>query len=303
MFAPRALRAKARGSSWGKSATAPGLAGGRPREIMPTPVPRWLRIPLSGLSFVFFYTGAAVIAWVLLPLERRRVRHLPAQEQREAIDSFMMRCYRRSVWFMAALGLMRYRLPDLDQAQLPPPPWVIVANHPTLIDVLFIKASLPGVTVLVKAALFKEPSLRRLFEASGDFKGPDADDQSFGRTAVLDSFVQRLRAGRSVLVVPEGTRSPAWRLHRFRRGAAEAAIRAGVPIVPLFVLADPPTLKKGDKWYDMPKRVPNFEIEVLPPLEPGSASSRELTAKLRDMLAERLEAARIRATQRARGGS
>jgi 1-acyl-sn-glycerol-3-phosphate acyltransferase len=264
------------------------------------PLPRFLRIPLSGLAFVLFYGGASVIAFILLPILRWRIRELGPVEQREAIDEFMMRSYRFAIGFMAAFGLMHYRIAEIDRASLPPPPWVIVANHPTLIDVLFIKAALPGVVVLVKAALFRAPSLRQLFEASGDFKGPEVEQQELGGTAVLDIFVERLRAGRSVLVFPEGTRSPAWRLRRFRRGAAEAAIRAGVPIVPIFVLADPPVLKKGDKWYQMPSRVPEFEIELLPAIATDGRDSRELTAEIRDMLAERLEAARIAATQRPR---
>jgi 1-acyl-sn-glycerol-3-phosphate acyltransferase len=265
-------------------------------------VPRFLRIPLSGIAFVLFYAGAAVLAWVLLPLLRWRTRALDPAAQQAEIDQYMMRAYRFSLRSWAAFGLMRYSIHGLDRADLPPPPWVIVANHPTLIDVLFIKAALPGVVVLVKSALFRAPSLRRLFEACGDFKGPERDEQRLGGgTEVLDIFVDRLRAGRSVLVFPEGTRSPAWRLLRFRRGAAEAAIRAGVPIIPVFVLADPPTLKKGDKWYDMPKRVPEFEVRVLEPIATSGRTSRELTAELRDRLAEHLEAARLRATQRPRG--
>ena len=269
----------------------------------PSTVPRFLRIPLSGLAFLLFYGGAHVIAWVLLPILRWRVRELPVAEQQAAIDQFMRRAYRFSVDFMAGFGLLHYRLPDLSKVQLPPPPWVVVANHPSLIDVLFIKALLPGVVVLVKAALFKEPSLARLFTASGDFKGPSEEDQTFGNTAVLDTFVERLEAGRSVIVFPEGTRSPAWRLRRFRRGAAEAAVRTGAPIPPIFILVDPPTLKKGDKWYDMPKRVPLFELELLEPIiDTQGRSSKQLTEGIRDQLAERLEAARIRATERYREG-
>jgi 1-acyl-sn-glycerol-3-phosphate acyltransferase len=250
---------------------------------------------------LLFYGGAGVIAWVILPVLRFRIRELPAAEQQHVIDQFMRRAYRFSVDFMAAFGLMHFRTPNVETIELPPPPWVVVANHPTLIDVLFIKALLPGVVVLVKAALFKAPSLRRLFEASGDFKGPAPEDQRFGTTAVLDTFVERLEAGRSVIVFPEGTRSPAWRLRRFRRGAAEAAVRTGAAIVPIFILADPPTLKKGDKWYDMPKQVPVFEIELLEPIvDTRGRDSKALTEGIRDQLAERLEAARLRAVERNR---
>ena len=263
-------------------------------------LPRSLRIPLSGLAFVLFYSGAFVIAWILLPIQRWKTRTLAPTERKEVIDRFLMRAYRFSVGFMGGFGLMTYSLPEFDEAELPPPPWVIVANHPTLIDVLFIKATLPGVCVLVKPALFRSPTLRQLFLASGDFKSPEAEERRFGETNVLDLFVERLRAGHSVLVFPEGTRSPAWRMRRFRRGAAEAAIRAGVPIVPVFILADPPAMKKGDKWYDMPREVPRFELRLLPAISTEGRDSRELTAEIRDVLAEHLEEARLASVERHR---
>src|SRR5262245_57608916 len=108
-------------------------------------LPRFLRIPLAGLAFLVFYSGASVIAWILLPILRLRIRGLAPSEQREIIDRFMMRNYQFAIRFMAAFGLMRYRMPEIDLDKLPSPPWVVVANHPTLIDVLFIKAALPGV--------------------------------------------------------------------------------------------------------------------------------------------------------------
>lgn len=272
------------------------------RGSIPFPaVHRFIRIPLSGIAFLFFYGGLQVIAWILLPLERRRLRELPADEAQAQLDDFFVRAYRVSVDVMATLGLMRYELPSPEAiAALPPGPKVVVANHPSLIDVLFIKACMPGVVVLVKSALYRSGAMRRVFEASGDFKGPEAEEQRFGVTAVLDIFVDRLRSGRSVLVFPEGTRSPAWRLRRFRRGAAEAAVRAGVPIVPMFILSDPPVLKKGDKWYDMPERVPLFRVELLDVIETAGRDSRSITAEIRDLLAERLEAAREHARARHR---
>lgn len=263
-------------------------------------MPRFLRIPLSGLAFLAFYSGGAIIAWILLPLLRRRMREASPQEQQAAVDHLLMMGYRRSLQFMGSLGLMHWSLPNFEDAQLPPGPWVIVANHPTLIDVLFVKATLPGVCVLVKPALFRSPTLRRLLEANGDFKAPEAEDQSFGTTGVLDIFVERLAAGRSVLVFPEGTRSPAWRMRRFRRGAAEAAVRAEVPLIPIFVLSDPPVLKKGDKWYDMPRETPLLKLEILDPIDTQGRDSRELTAQIRDQLAERLEAARMASVARNR---
>ena len=75
----------------------------------------------------------------------------------------------------------------------------------------------------------------------------------------------------------------------------------GAPIIPLFILADPPVLKKGDKWYDMPERVPVFEVELLEPIvTTRGGDSKALTEQIRAELAERLEAARLRAVERHR---
>ena len=262
-------------------------------------MPRSLRIVLSGFAFLVFYAVASVVAWVSLPLLRRRIQHLSPADQRIELDEFFRRVYRLSIDFMALLGLLTYELPELPEA-LRRMPKVVVANHPSLLDVLFIKAAIPGVVVLVKAELFRAPSLRRLFEANGDFPGPAAGDQRFGQTSVLDTFVERLRAGRTVLVFPEGTRSPAWRMHRFRRGAIEAAAQAGVPVLPVFIANDPPTLKKGDRWYDMPSRVPHFRLDLLPVVEVVGRDLKAVNAAIRDDLAARLEAERLAAAARFR---
>lgn len=54
-------------------------------------------------------------------------------------------------------------------------------------------------------------------------------------TAELDKVVQRIRNGTSVVILPEGTRSPTPVLGRFKKGAFHMAMQAGVPIVPIVV--------------------------------------------------------------------
>jgi 1-acyl-sn-glycerol-3-phosphate acyltransferase len=50
--------------------------------------------------------------------------------------------------------------------------------------------------------------------------------------AALEAMIEHLARGRCVAVFPEGTRTRDGRLGAFRGGAALAARRAGVPIVP-----------------------------------------------------------------------
>lgn len=77
--------------------------------------------------------------------------------------------------------------------------------------------------------------------------------------------IDLLRAGKSVMVFPEGTRSPDGRLGRVRPGAALFARRAGVPIVPVYIdgsyrawprqqwVPHPGTVRV---WYGAPVPVP-----------------------------------------------
>jgi len=51
--------------------------------------------------------------------------------------------------------------------------------------------------------------------------------------ASVEKATQSLRAGRSFLIYPEGTRSADGRLQNFKKGAVVMAIKAGVPIVPI----------------------------------------------------------------------
>jgi 1-acyl-sn-glycerol-3-phosphate acyltransferase len=243
---------------------------------------------LTGLAFLVFAGGSGVISWILIPRARRRIRRLSASEQAASWDAFFLRCYRFMVGWMRVTGLISYRPVPLPDGFPYGRPYVLVANHPSLIDILVLKATVPGVTCLVKASLFEKPNLRNLLTYSHDFPGPEGDEQAIGHAAVLDTFVARLQAGHPVIVFPEGTRSPRYALRRFRRGAAEAAIRAGVPIVPLFLSVHPASLLKGEHWYDVPDRMIRIDVEFLPIVPTAGADAAALTLALKQTYDERL---------------
>src|SRR5690606_3061160 len=119
---------------------------------------------------------------------------------------------------------------------------------------------------------------------------------------MLGTMVAHLRSGHPLLVFPEGTRSLADRLHRFRRGAVEAAVRAQVPIVALFVAVDRPFLMKGVPFWHVPQDTAHYVVEPLEivdtrgvPVERAKALNAELQAKFQArfqrMIAERAEGA------------
>ena len=51
----------------------------------------------------------------------------------------------------------------------------------------------------------------------------------------LRAVIEGVRAGKSLAVFPEGTRTPDGGLQEFKPGAFKIAVRAGVPIVPVAI--------------------------------------------------------------------
>lgn len=225
-------------------------------------MPRPLRRVSVVVAFAVFAVGTAVISRVLIPRHRRRTRALDDEARRAADEQFLLRCFRWLTRYFRRRGLVRFTPPPLP-ADLPKGAFVLVANHPSFIDVLHLKSIVPGLRCVVRADLWRRWWLGPLLRFSDDIPGPDGTSASVGETRVLDQFVARLRSGQRVLVFPEGSRSPEAGLRRFRRGAIEAAVQAGVPVVPAVVRVCPPSLNHERGWRDFDPPV-DVSIHFLP---------------------------------------
>ena len=245
-----------------------------------------LRIPLTGVMFVFFGLVSALLSWIILPLARLR------EKSRLAKDQLSQRIVCKALnifhFFLTFFRLVRYK-PWSHALPIPDGPVVVVANHPTLVDVTAITATYPNLTVVVKKALFLSPAVGGLLRACRHI--PSSSGGALAGAAVFEDMVQRIQEGMSVLVFPEGTRSPAKSLRPFSRGAFEVAARTGATVVPLFLTCDPPTLMKGQKWYEVPERTAELRITPLTPIDPSgwNGDSRALCKHVRDTYVAHVE--------------
>ena len=114
------------------------------------------------------------------------------------------------------------------------------------------------------------------------------------RTAVVLRAVERLHEGHSVLIFPEGTRSPEHGLGRFRPGAFAICHRAKVPAVFVLISCDPPTSTKELHWYIVPKKTVRYEIQQLQTLSPEllSGDAHETARAVQQSFQENLDAQR-----------
>ena len=111
--------------------------------------------------------------------------------------------------------------------------YVIVSNHQSMADIPVISHLKLDTKWLGKAELFRLPLLGWMLRMAGDIP-IDRSDRRKGATAMLQC-ARYLRQRCSVVLFPEGTRSPDGRVLPFNEGPFQLAIREHVPILPLVV--------------------------------------------------------------------
>ena len=223
----------------------------------------------TGCCFFFFWLGSWCLSWIVLPVVRLVNFRRTAGERTRACQDIV------GFGFRLFLGSMRWTRtlvfhPSRVCLDLPDGPFLLIANHPTLIDVTAIMAVHPRICCVAKTELFQSFLAGRLLRYCGHIEG--GGDGPLDGLTVIPQAIDRLREGRSVLIFPEGTRSPAHGLRRFKPGAFEICRRTKVPLASLLITCEPPTLLKGLAWYALPKRTAHYRISQLPTLDANAVS-------------------------------
>jgi 1-acyl-sn-glycerol-3-phosphate acyltransferase len=170
------------------------------------------------------------------------------------------------------------------------PGLLVLANHPCLIDVVFLIAFIPNPDCIVKSRLLANPAMRGYLRLTGFLR----NDR--GPELIEDARVS-LDKGSALIIFPEGTRSvPDEPLH-FHRGAANVALRTQTAITPVTILCDPITLTKKHKWYEVPERRFHMTLRVGADIpvstydqQQPALAARQLTQDLQDYFTEELRA-------------
>jgi 1-acyl-sn-glycerol-3-phosphate acyltransferase len=166
--------------------------------------------------------------------------------------------------------------------------YICVANHASLIDIPVLVAYFPlRLCFLAKEELFRIPVFGTYLRRTRHI--PVARDDRRAAAKSMANAARAIAAGtRSVLLFPEGTRSPSG-LGIFKEGAALLAIRSGVPILPLAISGTPGiwparsvVITPGTAEVRVGEEVPTAGIRA--------GARGELTLRLRREIEELLEA-------------
>jgi 1-acyl-sn-glycerol-3-phosphate acyltransferase len=242
------------------------------------------RAAVGALSYAFFGVGALIVGLIVLPL----VKIVPASHdrKRERTRAAMRIGLRAFVGFMSGLGGMTYEFRGVER--LGRPGQIIVANHPTLIDVVYLLAFTPSAGCVVKQGLWENP-LTRWAVTLAEYITNDPT------AAMIQEAAGALESGQTLVMFPEGTRTRPDVPMVFRRGAANVAVRAARVLTPVYIRSDTKMLHKGWPWYRVPLRRPHMSFTVgqdidLAPFRTGKLplASRALNEKLQALFESNL---------------
>jgi 1-acyl-sn-glycerol-3-phosphate acyltransferase len=111
--------------------------------------------------------------------------------------------------------------------------YVMVANHQSLLDILVLFRLFAHFKWVSKIENFRIPCIGWNMSLNGYVKLRRGDKQSIGEMMAASARV--LDEGSSIMMFPEGTRSPDGRLRSFKHGAFTLAQGGGCPILPILV--------------------------------------------------------------------
>jgi 1-acyl-sn-glycerol-3-phosphate acyltransferase len=190
-------------------------------------------------------------------------------------------------WLRVTCGV---RVEIIGEDNLPAGPCVILAKHQSQWETFYLQVMKRPVVTVLKKELLKVPFFGwglALMEPIGIDRG----DPKKALRYIQEEGVRRLQKGQSVIIFPEGTRTPPGQVGTYARSGAELAIRAQVPIVPIAHNA-------GHCWpaKKFLKYPGTIRMVIGAPIDTAGGTSRELTEQVKAWIEgeqERLEAARV----------
>jgi 1-acyl-sn-glycerol-3-phosphate acyltransferase len=235
-------------------------------------IKRFFRGCLSSVFFIIYGLGSLVIGFGILPilfLFGSRVSWVARLIIRVSYIIF--------VWLAKVLRLFRV---EVDKASLNKiksvHSHVVVANHPSLIDIVILTSLLPPSTGFAKKDAARNPFYSRVVKSVFI---PNEDP-----AIALEEGIKALKSGLNVIIFPQGTRTRQGEDRKLHRGAANVALRAGVPVLPIRIKTNVPVLGKSQPWWDVGSSIVVYTIEAGDVLfsdeAPSRAAAIELTKRI-----------------------
>jgi len=195
---------------------------------------------LGGLTF-----AVMVVPWIWTAYREPTPRSL-------ALRRAISRGFRLHVNLLRALGVLDYRVQHKERLY---PGQLIIANHPTLLDVVFMVGFIDNAVCVVKDGLFHNFWMGFVIRMANYVSSREPE-------RMIEACTSALQRSESIIIFPEGTRTVPGERSQLQRGAAHIALQARIPLRPVLICCVPDSMAKTQAWYEIPDSKMQFNFAV-----------------------------------------
>jgi len=180
------------------------------------------------VSYTYFAAGAMVltlIGFILVPLRLKYLFHV------------IKSAFIRSLIYIMVNVQKRIINPDNEDFSKPA---LVICNHQSFLDSLLIQMLYPRLILLTNRWVWRSPVM------GGIVRLADYYPIIHGAEGGVDRLREKVKQGYSIVVFPEGSRSPDGQIRRFHKGAFYLAQELGLDILPIMIHGSGYTITKGD---------------------------------------------------------
>ncbi len=188
---------------------------------------------ISSLIYIYFVIGAFVLTLIgfvftkVSPIQRNRLRLGYHSMIRLATHSLIYTGFHVKKRIINATG--QYETPK-----------IIISNHESFLDILLTTMLDPRVLLFTNRWVWNSPIFGGVVRLADYYPIEEGAENSF------EKLRNRIEDGYSILVFPEGSRSPDGRMKRFHKGAFYLAEKLQLDILPLLLHGTGHSVPKGD---------------------------------------------------------
>ncbi|GHV48040.1 acyltransferase [Spirochaetia bacterium] len=197
------------------------------------------RVIVKWVSFLIFGAGTLFLVCIAFPIMRLCIH--PAVQFRKRARFLVYVMMRIFTVILDRIGLVKIDAENPGEWRVLPSK-IIVANHPSLLDVVVLLSLIPNADCIVRAKLshhIVRGVIRQLYISN-----------SLSFEDLSRSCIQSLDEGNCIIIFPEGTRTPRSGPVRMKKGAARLSLLSGCGIVPVYIGGnDKYGLGKRDPWW------------------------------------------------------
>lgn len=210
------------------------------------------RSALVIFCFIFFGIGAFIISFLIIPYIKLFVKK---EKRRECYQSVLRNSWKNFIDMTVRLGIIKVNIKDYEHLTNIKNK-VIVATHPSFIDIVILVGLIPKSICFAKKELLHNFLLKDIVKSICISNGLELEEMKSVTKEYLDE-------GYNVIIFPMGRRHKQDEFPKIRKGAAVVALNSGKNIVPVKMYTDYDFLQIGQPVYDAGDKVINYYIEPM----------------------------------------